>query len=376
VGLTSSLCGLIEPLRQALLSWYSQHQRPLPWRSTRDPYAIWISEIMLQQTQVVKVIPYYERWLQALPTIETVASAPLDRILKLWEGLGYYRRARAIHRTAHLLAQSHQGQFPSAFADVLALPGIGRTTAGGILSAAFNLPYPILDGNVRRVLARLTALSVPPAQALENLWEISAALLDPHSPREFNQALMDLGATICRPRQPNCYRCPWQQACCAYNQGQQHEIPMTTPTPPRPHRQIAVGIVFRPEGQVLIAQRLESSMLGGLWEFPGGKVEPGETLRACVERELLEEVGICAQAVTELATVDHAYTHFSITLTAYLCRYLSGQIQSLQCADVRWIDPNHLRDYAFPMANQKLFRHLDPWLGDPDNLQRLCSPSP
>ena len=373
VGPTSSLRGLIPYLRQTLLSWYQQHQRPLPWRTTRDPYAIWISEIMLQQTQVIKVIPYYHRWLAALPDIAAVAAAPLDTILKLWEGLGYYRRAHAIHHTARLLRDNHHGQFPSTFAEVLALPGIGRTTAGGILSAAFNLPYPILDGNVRRILARLTALPVPPVQALEQLWEISALLLDPDSPREFNQALMDLGATLCRPRQPDCHRCPWHSACCAYNQGQQHQIPMTTPAPPRPHRQIAVGIVFRPEGQVLIAQRPASSMLGGLWEFPGGKVEPGETLPACVERELLEEVGIRVQAVTELATVDHAYTHFTITLTAYLCRYLSGEIQPLQCADVRWVAPTHLRDYAFPMANQKLFSHLDRWLRDPQNLTHLWS---
>jgi A/G-specific adenine glycosylase len=328
---------------------------------------------MLQQTQVIKVIPYYHRWLAALPDIAAVAAAPLDTILKLWEGLGYYRRAHAIHHTARLLRDNHHGQFPSTFAEVLALPGIGRTTAGGILSAAFNLPYPILDGNVRRILARLTALPVPPVQALEQLWEISALLLDPDSPREFNQALMDLGATLCRPRQPDCHRCPWHRACCAYNQGQQHEIPMTTPAPPRPHRQIAVGIVFHPQGQVLIAQRPASSMLGGLWEFPGGKVEPGETLPACVERELLEEVGIRVQAVTELATVDHAYTHFTITLTAYLCRYLSGEIQPLQCADVRWVAPTHLRDYAFPMANQKLFSHLDRWLRDPQNLTQLWS---
>ncbi|MEN9251909.1 MAG: A/G-specific adenine glycosylase [Thermostichales cyanobacterium HHBFW_bins_127] len=371
MGLASSLRELIPHLRHTLLHWYAQHQRPLPWRTTRDPYAIWISEVMLQQTQVVKVIPYYQRWLAALPTVVDVAQSSREQILKLWEGLGYYRRARAIHAAAQVILRDYQGHFPRTLPEVMALPGIGRTTAGGILSAAFNLPYPILDGNVRRVLARLVALPLPPAQALGELWALSEALLDPDSPRDFNQALMDLGATLCRPRQPRCHHCPWQDSCCAYNQGQQHEIPMTTPAPPRPHRQIAVGIVFRRDGQVLIAQRPETSMLGGLWEFPGGKVEPGESLAACVERELLEEVGIHVQARQELATVEHAYTHFSITLTAYLCRYLSGQIQPLQCADVRWIDPQQLKDYPFPMANQKLFPYLDPWLRDPDNLAGL-----
>lgn len=348
-------------LRQQLLGWYGQQGRSLPWRDTQDPYAIWVSEVMLQQTQVSTVLPYYHRWLQALPSVSDLAAAPRAQVLKLWEGLGYYRRAIHLHEAAQQVVQQHQGQIPETLEDWLALPGIGRTTAGGILSAAFNQPQPILDGNVKRVLARLVALPQPPARALPHLWHLSETLLDPDQPRDFNQALMDLGATVCRRPSPDCSRCPWQSHCKAYNQGQQDDLPMTHPTPARPHKLIAVAVVFKGE-HLLIDQRLESSMLGGLWEFPGGKIEPGETPAECVVREVKEEIGIEVVAEQELATIDHAYTHFTITLIAYICRYVSGEARPLQCADVLWIKPHQLHEYAFPMANQKLFPHLETWL--------------
>lgn len=348
-------------LRYQLRQWYGQQGRSLPWRQTQDPYAIWVSEIMLQQTQVATVLPYYRRWLEALPTLGDLAAAPRDRVLKLWEGLGYYRRAIHLHRAAQQVMQDQAGQLPSTLEGWMALPGIGRTTAGGILSSAFDQPAPILDGNVKRVLARMVALQRPPAQALDHLWELSTTLLDPDHPRDFNQALMDLGATLCRRRSPHCLLCPWQGDCKAYNQGQQDHLPMTQPASPRPHKQIAVAVVFKgPE--LLIDQRLESSMLGGLWEFPGGKIEPGETPAECAVREVKEEIGIEVVAEQELATIDHAYTHFTITLIAYICRYVSGEIRPLQCDDVRWIRPEQIKDYAFPMANQKLFPPLEAWL--------------
>lgn len=185
----------VADLRRSLLTWYHQQGRDLPWRNTRDPYAIWISEIMLQQTQVKTVIPYYQRWLAQFPTVERLAAADQQSVLKTWEGLGYYARARNLHRAAQDLVERFGGRFPRTLAEAISLPGIGQTTAGGILSAAFNLPTPILDGNVKRVLARLSALATPPAKALPQLWDLSGALLDPQNPRDFNQALMDLGAT-------------------------------------------------------------------------------------------------------------------------------------------------------------------------------------
>src|SRR4028119_1449334 len=187
-------------LRRSLLVWYTNAGRDLPWRRCRDPYVIWISEIMLQQTQVKTVIPYYHRWLGQFPTIEQLASADLQQVLKAWEGLGYYTRARNLHRAAQQIMQRHRGVFPTQLQEVLALPGIGRTTAGGILSAALNQPVAILDGNVKRVLARLVALPVPPAKAMKQLWQLSEGLLEREHPRDFNQALMDLGATVCTPK--------------------------------------------------------------------------------------------------------------------------------------------------------------------------------
>ncbi|MGQ9836398.1 MAG: A/G-specific adenine glycosylase [Cyanobacteriota bacterium] len=353
--------GQLERLRQSLRAWFCARGRDLPWRHTRDPYAIWVSEVMLQQTQVATVIPYFQRWMQALPQIPDLAAASQQQVLKLWEGLGYYRRAFNLHKAAQILMQEQKGEFPRQFDQVLALPGIGRTTAAGILSAAFNQPLPILDGNVKRVLARLVALQQPPAQCLPLLWRLSEQLLDPVQPRNFNQALMDLGATVCRPKQPRCEECPWQADCSAYNQGQHHRLPMSAPRPSRPHKQIAVAIVFRGE-EILIDQRPETSMLSGLWEFPGGKIEPGETAAECVVREVKEEIGIDIEVVTELTTIEHAYTHFTITLTAFICRYLGGEAQALQCTEVRWISPAALSEFPFPAANQKLFPHLQAWL--------------
>ncbi len=316
---------------------------------------------MLQQTQVATVIPYYQRWLQEFPMVHDLARASRDQVLKQWEGLGYYRRAHYLHQAAQELVDRFEGVFPTNLQTVLSLPGIGRTTAGGILSAAFNLPHAILDGNVKRVLARLVALPVPPAKAASTLWTLSTILLDQRDPRCFNQAFMDLGALVCRPKQPQCSLCPWQQDCRAYNQGRQSHLPLPMPSRTRPHKLIAVAVVFRGQ-ELLIDQRPESSMLGGLWEFPGGKIEPGETAAECVVREVKEEVGIDVVVEQELATVEHEYTHFSITLIAYICRYQSGTIQPLQCADVRWIQPQDLPRFAFPMANQKLFPHLHTWL--------------
>jgi A/G-specific adenine glycosylase len=316
---------------------------------------------MLQQTQVKTVIPYYQRWLQEFPTVHALAGASRDQVLKQWEGLGYYRRAHYLHQAAQEIVQRFEGRFPADLHIILSLPGIGRTTAGGILSAAFNQPYPILEGNVKRVLARLVVLPVPPAKAESTLWALSTTLLEQHHPRCFNQALMDLGALVCRPKQPRCSDCPWQQNCRAYNQGRQLTLPLPMPNRTRPHKHIAVAVVFRGQ-ELLIDQRPESSMLGGLWEFPGGKIEPGETAAECVVREVKEEVGIDVVAEQELATVEHEYTHFSITLIAYICRYQSGTAQPLQCADVRWIQPCDLAQFAFPMANQKLFPHLHAWL--------------
>lgn len=345
-------------LRQSLLTWYHHQGRDLPWRRTRDPYAIWISEIMLQQTQVKTVIPYYDRWLTHLPTITALATADQQQVLKLWQGLGYYARARNLHKAAQELVANHNGQFPQDFKTVMTLPGIGRTTAGGILSAAFNQPVAILDGNVKRVLARLVALQVPPAKAIAALWAYSEHILDPDHPRDFNQALMDLGATVCLPRQPQCDRCPWQTHCQANLLGLQTQLPMTETRTPIPRKVIGVAVIWNDAGQILIDRRKQEGLLGGLWEFPGGKVEPGETIEACIQREIKEELGIDIEVGDRLIVVEHTYSHFHVSLNVHHCRYLSGEPQPIECDEVRWVTLANIDQFPFPKANVQIIEAL------------------
>jgi A/G-specific adenine glycosylase len=345
-------------LRVSLLDWYGFQGRDLPWRRTRDPYAIWISEIMLQQTQVKTVLAYYDRWLTAFPTVQDLAAADQQQVLKLWQGLGYYARARNLHRTAQAIVQQHGGQFPQSVAEAMQLPGIGRTTAGGILSAAFDLPVAILDGNVKRVLARLTALPAPPAQAIAHLWQISEALLDQRSPRDFNQALMDLGATVCTPKQPTCSACPWTPFCQAYQLDMQSNLPIKETHNPIPRKIIGVAVIWNEQHQILIDRRKQEGLLGGLWEFPGGKVEAGETIPDCIKREIHEELAIDIAVGDHLITVEHAYSHFRVSLNVYHCRYLSGEPQAIACDEIRWVTLAEIDQFPFPAANVKIIEAL------------------
>ena len=347
-----------ESLKRSLLVWYTDVGRDLPWRRCRDPYAIWVSEIMLQQTQVKTVIPYYHRWLAQFPTIEQLASAELQQVLKAWEGLGYYTRARNLHRAAQEIMQHHSGVFPTALNDVLALPGIGRTTAGGILSAAFDQPVAILDGNVKRVLARLVALPVPLTKATKQLWQFSEALLDREHPRDFNQALMDLGATVCTPKKPDCNSCPWRTHCQAYNLGIQSHLPMREPSSPLPHKNIGVAVIWNEQGQILIDRRRPNGLLGGLWEFPGGKIELGETVEECIKREIQEELAIEIEVGDRLITIDHAYSHFRVTLNVHHCRHLIGVPQPLECDEIRWVTLDEIDQFPFPKANAQIIAAL------------------
>ena len=345
-------------LHQTLLGWYRQQGRKLPWRETRDPYAIWISEIMLQQTQVKTVLPYYRRWLELFPTVQDLAAADQQAVLKAWEGLGYYARARNLHKAAKTIVEQYQGQFPNSFEAVVALPGIGRTTAGGILSAAFNQSVPILDGNVKRVLARLIALRQPPSKALDQLWQLSTELVPMDEARDFNQALMDLGATVCTRHRPACLLCPWRSPCAAYNQNVQLEIPMTETRAPLPHKQIGVAVVWNESGQILIDRRPQKGLLGGLWEFPGGKIEPGEAVEECIRRELQEELAIDVEVGDRLITIDHTYTHFKVTLNVFHCRHIGGEPQPIECDEVRWVEVSELEQFPFPKANGQIIEAI------------------
>ena len=354
-------------LATALLAWWERHGRDgIPWKllpagvhpapqQHLDPYGIWIAEVMLQQTQLAVVLPYWERWMTAFPTLEALAAASLDEVRLQWQGLGYYSRARRLHQTALLLLDQ---PWPRTLEGWIALPGIGRTTAGSILSSAFNAPLPILDGNVKRVLARLRAHPRPPARDEALFWVWSEALLDPLRPRDVNQALMDLGATVCTPRTPSCRLCPWRLSCAAYASGDPCRWPVTDASKPLPFQVIGVGVVLNAAGEVLIDQRLEEGLLGGMWEFPGGKQEPGEAIEATIARELKEELGIAVTVGDELITVDHAYSHKKLRFVVHFCAWESGEPQPLASQEVRWVRPDALGDYAFPAANARIIEAL------------------
>ncbi|MFQ5616808.1 MAG: A/G-specific adenine glycosylase [Anaerolineales bacterium] len=349
----------MSPFPSALLSWYAQNAREMPWRGHPSPYAVWVSEIMLQQTRVETVIPYFERWMARLPTVEALATAGLQEVLNLWEGLGYYSRARNLHRTAKIVVGEHGGQLPRDVSALRKLPGIGPYTAGAIASIAFGLDEPLVDGNVRRVLARVFDVAVPADSTAgkRRLWELAAEHLPPGRAGDYNQALMDLGAMICTPRNPACVRCPVNCLCEAHRLGSREDRPVLKPKTATPHY-IVTAAVIRRNGQVLIAQRPENGLLGGLWEFPGGKLEPGEDLVACLQREIREELGAVVDVGGSLGTYKHAYTHFRVTLHAFGCTLASGEPRPIEVADLRWVTPAKLPDFPMGKIDRQIARRL------------------
>lgn len=316
---------------------------------------------MLQQTQVETVIPYYERFLAAFPTVQALADAPLEDVLKLWEGLGYYSRARNLHRAAQMIAHDMGGNLPTTAQGWQQLPGVGRYTAGAIASIAFGEAAPVLDGNVIRVFARLLDLEADVTQtAVQNdLWRQAEIWLPDARPGDYNQALMELGRTICKPRNPLCQQCPVRDHCRAYANGTQNERPVRARRAATPHYDVAAGIIWNARGKLLIAQRPLDGLLGGLWEFPGGKREADETLQECLKRELREELGIEVQVGDLFVVVRHAFTHFKITLHAFTCQYHSGPPRALGVRDWVWVTPDQLDDYSFGKADREIIAALN-----------------
>ncbi|MBN1352092.1 A/G-specific adenine glycosylase [candidate division KSB1 bacterium] len=345
----------LSQFKRKLLKWYDQNGRDLPWRRTTNPYHIWLSEVMLQQTQVQTVIPYFERWLQAMPDIRHVAQTSLDRILKLWEGLGYYARARNFHKAARIVVDKFGGDLPDSYPELAALPGFGPYTTAAVLSIAFNRNYAVLDGNVIRVLCRILNIDsdVNLPETKRSLARHAQVLLDTKRPGDFNQAIMELGAVICAPGIPACKNCPVRSHCLAYREGDPSRLPVKARKEPVPHHDVAAGIILK-DSRILIAQRNHNDMLGGLWEFPGGKRERDETLEECLVREIKEELAIEIQVDEKFMVLRHAYTHFKITLHVFLCRYLGGMPKALECADWRWVMSGELSNFAFSRADQKV----------------------
>jgi len=345
--------------RKLLMEWYEREFRNLPWRQSTSPYKIWISEIMLQQTQVKKVIPYYKKFLNNFPKVHDLANANLSQVLKVWEGMGYYARARNLHKAAKIVAQEYDGIFPSELERVKNLPGIGPYTAAAILSISFDQNLPVLDGNVIRVLSRIFTVDLNPksAQGKSHLLSIAQELLQPGKAGTFNQAMMELGALVCTPKSPKCSECPLANKCRAKTMNTMTSYPVQAPKKERPHYDIAAGIIWRGD-EILIARRPEKGLLGGLWEFPGGKLENGETLQQAVAREIREELDVRV-SVQELVTViKHQYTHFKITLHAFHCKYLSGEPKAIGCVEWRWVKREGLDALPFPTANRKILNQL------------------
>lgn len=332
----------------------------MPWRETDDPYRIWISEVMLQQTRVDQAEPYYRRFVERFPSVENLAEAPLDDVLLCWEGLGYYSRARHLHQAARKVVEDFDGQIPDAEDEIRALPGVGPYTAAAVLSIAYDRPKAVLDGNVIRVLTRVFRVDEEARRAAtrRKLSDVAQALLQPDRPGDYNQALMELGATVCTPRAPNCPSCPLRVVCGAADAGDPEAYPVTAKRAPIPHHNVAVGVLFDDAGNVLIQKRPENGMLGGLWEFPGGKQEPDETVPEACTRELREELGVDVVVGEAFHEMSHAYSHFRITLHAFLARLPSGSRIST-ARPTRWVAPSTLHEYAFPRANRKLIDRLE-----------------
>jgi A/G-specific adenine glycosylase len=334
-----------------LLAWYHKNKRTLPWRDHPDPYAVWVSEIMLQQTRVETVVPYFERWMRLFPTVKKLAKADEQTVLNAWEGLGYYSRARNLHKAAQVVAEKFNGDLPRDLEKLRSLPGIGRYTVGAIASMAFGMDEPVLDGNLRRVYARLFDVMEPAdSPAGEKiLWDLAAKHLPIGQASDHNQALMDLGATICLPKTPRCLLCPLMTLCKSRRAGIQESRPVLKPKKTIPHHVHAAGIILV-KGKVLLAKRPAKGLLAGMWEFPNGrvKIDPAKG----VVNALKTGYGLTVQKKEALCVLQHAYTHFKVTMHAFRCE--ADSIPKKK--DLKWVRVSELDDFPMGKIDRQIAR--------------------
>jgi A/G-specific adenine glycosylase len=333
-----------------LLRWYKKVGRDLPWRKTTDPYTIWVSEILLQQTQVATVLPYYHRFLAAFPAVHDLAAAPIDSLLKLWQGLGYYARARHLADAAKQVVNQYGGRVPSSYDTLISLPGIGRSTAGAILNIAFHQRHPILDGNVKRILIRLFLIQEKEGKKRDPLlWSFAEQILPRKQVDLFTQAIMDLGATVCLPKHPKCDLCPVVSHCQAYKKGWQDRLP-AKPAPKKiPHHDYVAAVITKGES-VFIQKRPSKGLLGGLWEFPGGKVERVTDF----DRVMQEIIGQTIMEATPWFCLTHTFSHFKMTLHLF-----RGTVQrNISVPNGQWVPLNELKAYPFSATHQKVVVRL------------------
>ncbi len=350
----------MNPIARRLLGWYAERKRDLPWRRSRDPYAIWVSEMMLQQTQVATVLPYYRRWLERFPTVFALADASEDDVLHAWQGLGYYSRARRLLAGARAVVERHGGRLPEDVDGLRALPGIGPYTAGAIASIAFGKREPVVDGNVRRVLCRLFAERGDPARAplADKLWQRAAELVPADNPADFNQALMELGATVCTPKKPACDACPVRELCRAHAEGSAEELPESRPAPPpTPVSMVAALVLHR--GRVLVVKLADDApRWAGMWQFPSLEPRAREPAERAVRRAARETAGIEVAVEARVAQIKHSVTRFRITLDAFACKLERGRARARSVRQVAWYEPERLGALALPSAHARLARKL------------------
>jgi len=348
-------------LVRRLLAWYRSNRRLLPWRETTDPYRIWVSEVMLQQTRVDTVIPFYHRFIKVFPTVHDLANALPQDVLKSWENMGYYSRARNLHAASRIIVDRWQGRIPSKPEDLRTLPGIGEYSAGAIASIAYGKAVPAVDGNIRRILCRIFAIRKPVDNPGEQkkLAELAALLISTKCPGDFNQALMDLGATVCKARKTDCSLCPLSGLCRAYLQNLQDILPVTVKSRPIPHRLAAAAVIYDEKGRLLFVQRPDSGLLASLWKMPGGFVEDMKKIEENLKQAVKKELDITIGIDRPLASRQHAYTHFRLTLFSFACHLQKGKPRPLGCQKWRWVSASDLNKLPLSKIDRMILKTLD-----------------
>ncbi|MDQ1351346.1 MAG: Adenine glycosylase [Acidobacteriota bacterium] len=356
------------PNVKKLLDWYHAHKRDLPWRKTKDIYPIWVSEVMLQQTQVTTVIPYYKRFLERFPTIQHLAEGSEQEVLKLWEGMGYYSRIRNLHRAAQQVMKGYDGKIPDTAETFQKLPGVGPYIAAAVLSIALDIPLPAVDGNVMRVYTRFHGISddIRKNTVRQHIFKELKGIMPTEPPGaagDFTQAFMELGALVCTPQKPQCQSCPLNEQCTAFTNNTIECYPYKSPTGKVPEYRVSIGIIFK-EDKFYIQKRPSEGHLGGLWEFPGGKAAADETPEQTLFRECKEELDCEVEILQPLPLVRHAYSHFKIQMSPFICRLKDGDILPKENRPFRWITISELDLYPFPGANHKIFPRLKEFFKD------------
>ena len=339
-----------------IVLWYGRNQRDLPFRGVKDPYKIWLSETMLQQTQVKSAIPYYNKWLKRFPSLKDVSKANLEELLKLWEGLGYYRRVHNFFKAVKIITKVHNGIIPKNYNSFISLPGVGEYTAAAVLSIAYKKPYPAIDVNVKRVLARILGIKHFTVFNKRRIFKVLKKNIQLFHPGSFNQSLMELGALICKPKQPVCCKCPASSYCKGFNLDKPEDYPAIKKRSKKPHHSFVSALIWREE-KFYIQKRNNVGMLPGLWETPSFQIKEGEKPEISLIKGMRKNFGTSVKIINRIGAVQHAYSHFSITLHGFNCLEINSQIKGSK--DFDWISKIDLNNFTFPRANYKLFSLTD-----------------